>query len=232
MRVSNYLKESSHPFYGSIISLVMLSLYEILIIWTPSSGYTVRNGPDVWFREVLLLLGVSSHQLSFALITLSLVAIVYFYDKKIVLKNRIFVGIIVESIFLALVSGALIHWVISGLLMMSNSITGSVIGDLGLSIGAGLFEELFFRVFLTTVLIWGALGIFKKKVPAIICAVLIASFIFSAVHYVGFGSDEFEGYSFLFRFFAGIWFTTIYSVRGFAVVSLTHAFYDIFVLVI
>ncbi len=232
MQVTRYLKESSHPHYGSIVSLAMLALYEILIISTPSNGYIIRNGPDAWFRNIFSILGISSHQMSFVLITLSLISIIYFYDSKVAIKGKIFLAIIAESIILAMISGALINWVIAGLLMMSNSITGSVFGDLGLSIGAGLFEELFFRVFLTTLLIWLGRSIFKKKLFAITFAVITASFLFSLAHYVGSGSDNLETYSFLFRFFAGIWFTSIYSTRGFAVVALTHAFYDIFVLVI
>ena len=230
--MTHYFKRSSHPFYGSIVALIMLSLYEVFIIWNPSSGGVIRNAPDVWLREVLFLAGVSPQQMSFVLILFSFIAIIYFYNSIATFEKHIFVGIIAESIVLAVVSGALIQWVMASLLLISNSITGSITGDLGLSIGAGLFEELFFRVFLTTLLIWVGIKLLRRKILAVILAVLIASFLFSTVHYFGLGSDNFELYSFIFRFLAGIWFTTIYAVRGFAVVSLTHAFYDIFVLVI
>ena len=62
-------------------------------------------------------------------------------------------------------------------------------------------------------------------------AVLLSSFVFSAVHHVGSLGEAFTVSAFTFRFFAGVLFALIYQLRGLAVVVYTHAIYDIIVLV-
>jgi hypothetical protein len=56
--------------------------------------------------------------------------------------------------------------------------------------------------------------------------------VFSLVHYLPPYGDPFAFGSFTFRLLAGIIFATLYKLRGFAVAVYTHAFYDIFVLVV
>ena len=105
------------------------------------------------------------------------------------------------------------------------------IQNLALSIGAGLFEEIIFRVILLNLLFWLLLPLFKKKLVATVVSVLLASFLFSLSHYVGSMADTWQLYSFIFRWGAGLLFTVIYFVRGFAITAYTHALYDIWVLV-
>jgi len=227
---SQYFKTSSHRFYGAVVAFVMLLSYEVLIIWENTSGSVIRNAPEAWLRNALNFAGVSHYYVSFLMVTVSIILIPLFYRSEITVNKRIFLYIIGESIFLGVISGFVIQFVITNLFFLTGSVTGSIVRDIGLAVGAGLFEELFFRVILTTLIIKSASLIIPKKWLAIFTAVLISSFLFSLAHYVGNLSDSFEIYSFLFRFFAGLWFTTLYSIRGFAVVCLTHAFYDIFVL--
>ena len=136
---------------------------------------------------------------------------------------------VVESIIWGLVSGVLIQGILRNLPLYTGTMTGSLLSDIGLSIGAGLYEELMFRVLLTTFLMWLFSRTLKNKVVVVILSVLVASFLFSLSHYIGSAADAFRIYSFTFRFLAGLWFTALYAGRGFAVVCMTHAFYDIFV---
>ncbi len=201
-------------------------------MWGTSSGSMIRNAPEAWVRNSLNFLGISHYTISFLMLGVAIVAVPLFYDSSVVLKKRIVVLMIVESVVWGVISGLLIQFVMSKLLFMTGSITGSLIGDLGLAIGAGLFEELLFRVVLTTLLIRLALQFIKVRWVSILFAIIVASFLFSTAHYVGSVADTFELYSFLFRFFAGIWFTTLYSTRGFAIVCMAHAFYDILIIVL
>jgi len=229
---SSYLKASSHRFYGAVTALFMLLLYEILIIWGNTADTIIRNAPEAWLRTFLNLLGISHYYISFTMLTVALVAVPLFYSKEVQIRKAVFIGIILESVFWGLVSGLLINLVIARLFMAAGSMTGSLLGDLGLAIGAGLFEELLFRVILTSALISICLKVIRIKWLSMIVAVLVASLLFSAAHYIGSAGDTFQLYSFLFRFLAGLWFTTLYSIRGFAVVCLTHAFYDIFIILL
>lgn len=226
---SNYLKTSSHKFYGAVVAVVMLLLYEIFVMWGSTSNMMIRNAPEAWLRNMLNFVGISHYYISFIMMTAAIIAVPVFYRQGLVVQKKIFLGIILESLFWGAVSGMLINLVIAKLFMVTGTMSGSIIGDLGLAIGAGLFEELFFRVILTSALIWTCAKLIRVKWLSVMVAVIVASLLFSLAHYVGSVGDHFELYSFLFRFLAGLWFTTLYSVRGFAVVCLTHAFYDIFI---
>ena len=77
-----------------------------------------------------------------------------------------------------------------------------------LSLGAGLYEELFFRVLLVTGIAAGArivLGL-GRAASGIIAAV-VGAFIFSAFHYIGPYGDQLELQSFVFRMLSGLAFS-------------------------
>ncbi len=227
----NYFRQSSHRFYGAVVALFMLLLYETLVIWGElPSGAMVRNAPEVWLRSILYFIGLPHYYISLALLAGALIAISVFYQSGVIVRKSIFFWMILESIFWGLVSGFIIQFFMINLPFFSGVFSNSILANLGLAIGAGLFEELLFRVVLTTFLIYLFRRIFDHPLISIVIAVLVASFLFSLVHYLGNMADQFTLYSFMFRFFAGIWFTTLYTVRGFAITCMTHAFYDIFVI--
>ena len=104
-----------------------------------------------------------------------------------------------------------------------------------LSLGAGLYEEIAFRV--------GLYGLGRKVLLAMMPEALpgqrllaslgwavLSAAVFSGWHYVGQFGDPFELRSFLFRWVCGLVFTLIYVFRGFAPVVWTHALYDIWVM--
>jgi len=101
-------------------------------------------------------------------------------------------------------------------------------------IGAGIYEELVFRLILISVLmmiIQDALGVNHKS--ALILSVLISAALFSAHHHIFFIAGEFTRRSafnwsaFTFRTLAGIYFAMLFAARGFGMTAGTHAFYDI-----
>jgi membrane protease YdiL (CAAX protease family) len=63
-------------------------------------------------------------------------------------------------------------------------------------------------------------------------AFLLSSVAFSLVHYLPPAGDPWSFGSFTFRSLAGLAFATLFKLRGFAVAVYTHAFYDVFVLVL
>jgi hypothetical protein len=65
--------------------------------------------------------------------------------------------------------------------------------------------------------------------PACLWSVLLTSLLFSAAHYIGPLGDAFELYSFAFRALAGIFFATLFVVRGFGIAAGAHAAYDMLV---
>jgi hypothetical protein len=100
-----------------------------------------------------------------------------------------------------------------------------------LSLGAGLYEELFFRVLLVSTIAAGArvlLGA-NGRVAGIL-ATVVGAVVFSAFHYIGPYGDPFQVQSFAFRTISGVAFSALYLVRGFGITAWTHALYDAFLL--
>ena len=104
-----------------------------------------------------------------------------------------------------------------------------------MSLGAGFYEELVFRVGFYGLGATLLLFLFNvtSKVTRLFYrlgwAILVAC-IFSGWHYVGDLGDAFDLTTFLFRGVCGLVFTGIYHFRGFAPAVWTHALYDIWVL--
>jgi hypothetical protein len=101
--------------------------------------------------------------------------------------------------------------------------------QLMVSLGAGLYEELVFRVLLVSGLAALGMKVFgMRPVPAGIMAALLGALIFSAFHYIGPYGDPFQVGSFTFRAIAGLLFSTLYLTRGFGITAWSHALYDVF----
>jgi membrane protease YdiL (CAAX protease family) len=95
--------------------------------------------------------------------------------------------------------------------------------------GAGLYEEVLFRLLLLPVAVWafGRLGC--GPVAAGFWALVLSSTLFSAAHYVGPLGDTFSTYSFVFRAVAGVFFALLFLTRGFGIAAGTHFLYDLLV---
>jgi len=109
--------------------------------------------------------------------------------------------------------------------ILTNIVTG---------IGAGIYEELVFRLILICILmllLQDALRL--NHMNSIVLSVLISAALFSAHHHIDFFSgqpnatDPFNWTRFAFRTIAGIYFAVLFAIRGFGITAGTHAFYNI-----
>jgi len=99
------------------------------------------------------------------------------------------------------------------------------------SLGAGVYEELVFRVILVSGLLLVARKLFGwGNVTSTTFAVITGALVFSAFHYIGPYGDPLEMPSFVFRTVAGLAFSGLYVTRGFGITAWTHALYDVFLL--
>lgn len=97
-----------------------------------------------------------------------------------------------------------------------------------LSLGAGIYEELIFRLAGFTLLSILLVDILRIRKPwAILLMVAVSSFLFSAYHYLG--PEPFAWRTFAFRAAAGIYFGLVFFTRGFGVTAGTHVAYDLLV---
>ena len=231
--MSNYWRYSRSVYYSAVAALPLLVIYEILIVLSQSRYWGIRNAADVWIRTFLMAFDLQAQHLTFVLIgiSLALIPIAKSRARGIKLKANYFALMFAECLAFSLLLGVLLQSILRLGGLSSGGPGSGLMQNLALSVGAGLFEEIIFRVLLLNLLFLLLSPLFKKKVVSAVVAVLLASFLFSLSHYVGTMADTWQLYSFIFRWSAGLLFTVLYFVRGFAITSYTHALYDIWVLV-
>lgn len=99
-----------------------------------------------------------------------------------------------------------------------------------ISVGAGLYEEMLFRLVALAVLhfvLVDIIGLTHRWGYAI--GILISALGFAFYHTPTLPA---EWAYFVFTLIAGVYFGTVYVMRGFGVVVMTHAIYDVLVLVV
>lgn len=234
--IKRYFSTTHSLLYSYLISLPLLLLYEVLIfISQPDSEQIVRISVDIWIKTLFAYFSQDVLSITLILVALTGIYILYRERKKLAsLKFSYFMTMLVEASVYAFLLAVLITITVSNLLQMaqvSPSESLSLLQQMALSLGAGLYEELFFRVILVSALLWLFKHFFSKKNIAYILAILLAALIFSLVHYVGSMGDPFTLGSFLFRFLFGLALNAIYVWRGFGMAAWTHALYDLMVIV-
>lgn len=234
--VSHYFSSTHSLLYSYLISLPLLLMYEVLIFLAqPDTAQVVRISVDVWIKTLFSYVG--PNVLSITLIFVALLGIVILYrerDRLSSLKLSYFMTMLVEASIYAFVLALLISTAITGLLQMVQTSpieSLSILQQLALSLGAGLYEELFFRVILVSGLLLLLKQFLTKKYAAYALAMVLAALIFSSVHYIGSLGDTFTMGSFLFRFLFGLALNAIYIWRGFGMAAWTHAIYDLMVII-
>ena len=231
--MSNYWRYSRSAYYSAVAALPLLVIYEILIVLSQSRYWGIRNAADVWIRTFLMAFDLQAQHITFVLIgiSLALIPIAKSRARGIKLKANYFALMFAECLAFSLVLGVVLQSILRLGGLSSGGPGSGLMQNLALSVGAGLFEEIIFRVILLNLLFLLLSPLLKKKIVAAVFSVLLASFLFSLSHYVGTMADTWQLYSFMFRWAAGLLFTVLYFVRGFAITAYTHALYDIWVLV-
>jgi hypothetical protein len=238
--MTTYLRLSRSLTHSAAAVLPLLLLYE-LGAWhlAREGGSGLRNGADVLLRTLLAAGGLEG-TLAFtgALLVLGVgIVVVERRRKRVPLRLPVLGGMVLESSVYALLLGVVVGTATAYLLggvgvRLAADGAGPAALPLAdavvLSLGAGVYEELVFRVLLVGGLFALLRGSGLERRPAGVAAALLAALAFSAFHYVGPYGDPWEIPSFTFRFLAGLTFSAIYLLRGFGIAVWTHALYDVF----
>jgi len=236
----SYWQASRAPRYSLLFALPLLVLYESLAALLAPERGGVRNGADVLIKGLVAMVAGPYAVLAVGLLLIggSLWLVVRDLRRHHGgLRARVFGGMVVESVVLALVFGVVVGVVTAQLLGSLAAVQGGVsLGwwtQLTVSLGAGLYEELLFRVLLVSLFAWGGRRVLGwRPAAASTVAVLLSALVFSAFHYIGPYGDRLELSSFAFRAVAGLFFSALYVLRGFGITAWTHALYDVFLLVL
>lgn len=233
-----YLRLTRSNTYSLLFAVPLLLMYEVGAAWLAAGDdRALRNGADVLLRGLLALGGVTG-TMAFTAVLLGAAAFLIAAEqrrRRVRVRVAPFVGMLLESclyaVALGVVVGGMTQWLIGGFVRLaadpSPVASLSLPEAIVLSLGAGIYEELVFRV----LLVGGLLGIFissglpRNRAGAF--AALLAAMVFSAFHYIGPYGDPWAVPSFLFRFLAGLAFSLLFLVRGFGIAAWTHALYDV-----
>ena len=233
-----YFRYTRAPWYSFLFVLPLLVLYQVTsLLANLGERRAVINGADALVQNFLNGMGLHGWLASWLVLAGVAGVLAYRADpahRKGRIRGQYFGLLLAESALYALLFGTVVAVLTSlvlpggGFLQMG---AGGHFGQtLAVSLGAGLYEELVFRLFLTGGLIWLFRRFRWTEGVSAAVAVLISSFLFSLFHYVGPSGEVFQLASFNFRFVAGVVLAGLFFLRGFAVAAWTHALYDVFLL--
>ncbi len=234
---SGYWSVSAEPLTSLVFIAPLLVLYEVGVLLVGAEA--ARNGADVWLRQFLAWAGFGQYFLLPVLTVAILLGWHHTTGRPWRVPRGIYWGMTVEcgllAVCLLLIShlqGALLAAMLPGTVApsvgasWSLSVTAGTVNLLVAFIGAGIYEELLFRLILLSLIAATVYRLGAARQTSWLVAVVISSVLFSAAHYI---SEDFALSSFLFRFSAGAFFSLLYVYRGFGITAGTHAAYDILV---
>jgi membrane protease YdiL (CAAX protease family) len=238
MSPRGYWQAAREARYSLLFALPLLLLYEGFAFALTHSAYAgVRNGADVLLKTLFVAVGGGRGLAVFSFLLLGIGGWFVLRDRRRhpgPLERRYFGFMLGESALYALVFGGVASTLTALLLSpVLSAVQGSGVARLALpaqlvlSLGAGLYEELLFRVLLVSGLLAVGRRLGWKRPHAVAAAVVLSAVIFSAFHYIGPLGDTFALGSFTFRAIAGLMFSGLYVARGFGITAWTHALYDI-----
>jgi hypothetical protein len=239
MSLQEYLAASRQSRYSVTFALPLLLLYEGLTALLPPAQLAgVRNGADVLLKTVFVALGGRNGVTAFGVLLLAGGAWAILRDRRRhpgPLQPAVIAAMLAESVVYAAAFGFVVAMltaaVLSGVgLAAVQALEGTtlpVASQLVVSLGAGIYEELLFRVLLVSGLV--ALGTFVGlgRQATLVAAIVFSAVIFSGFHYIGPLGDRLTLASFTFRAVAGLVLSGLFAARGFGITAWTHALYDV-----
>lgn len=239
MTPRRYFALSRELRYSILFAVPLLLLYEGLSAALSGSAYSgIRNGADVLLKTMFVSLGGRTGLTVFGVLLLGAAAVVVWRDQRRRggrLSGGVFGLMLLESVVYAAVLGQVVAqlttWLLSGRLAIAFQQGGVATLPLGtqlvVSLGAGIYEELVFRVLLVSGVAALGTALGWRKPVALGVGIVASALIFSAFHYVGPIGDTLTLPSFTFRAVAGLLLSGLYVARGFGITAWTHALYDV-----
>lgn len=240
----SYWSDSRQPLASLAFVAPLLVMYELGVLALGDSA--LRNGADVWLRQLLEWIGLGHYFLLPALTVGLLIGWHYTTRQPWRVSRTVLAGMAAESALLAVSLRLLLEFqaaLVAALGVRPSAaetaaplldLTGGLTGIVGF-LGAGVYEELMFRLLplVPTALLIRRLGAERRW--SLILAIIATSLTFAVAHYIGPYGEAVEWldgrfwFSFVFRLLAGVFFGLLFVYRGFGIAAGTHAGYDILV---
>lgn len=236
---TDYLKATLHPWPCLLFLMPLLLVYEGGVFWMSGTETQVlRNGADAWLRRGVQEIGFRQVMAAPILLIgfLTLWAFFRRADKPASPVGTCF-GMLFESLLYAAVLWGIstrFDRILDGLgIPVANVGTDGLpmerISRIIMFTGAGIYEEVLFRLILMGGLAFVLKLSFFTTVIAKPLALVASSALFALAHHIGPNGETYNEFSFLFRLVAGLFFGLLYWFRGFGIAVGAHAAYDVMV---
>jgi hypothetical protein len=225
---TGYFAWSRDPAVSLFAVLPLWLLYEGLrLLLTPTEG----NGAEVILFRAFAAMG------SYGVLVprIGLAVLVVLAMRSVLVRHIPWARVLIVVALEGMVYGLLLGPVASALAtpaarLCLGPIDPGLLQNMVASLGAGIFEELVFRLGLMSALAWLALratrtfGLPRWFAGAV--AVVVSAVTFSWFHHLC--GEPFDRPVFLFRVMAGAILGVLFWVRGYGVCVYTHAMFDIY----
>lgn len=234
--MSTRVDSSRNLLSNLILIFPLLVIYQLGVLFT----YPLLNGVDFVSALLFESLGLTRPQyvLFVGIVFAAFGLAIFFLKRHQQFHPKVVLPILLESSIYALSMGSLIYLVMTKLLGINAHLAAgleaqSLVSRFVMSLGAGVYEEIVFRLGL----LGGLAAAFQRvltwrRFVAVTAAFVISSLAFSAVHHLPPLGDPLSLDVFVFRALAGVFFGLLFWFRGLAVAVYTHAFYDLYVLLL
>lgn len=221
-----YVEDARRPLHSLVFLLPLILAYEVAaILIDPSEDRVIAHHMMKMFFS---LFGATGIFLPGVLIILILVATHLVSREAWQVRGSTLLGMCGESLL----------WTIP-LFALNRSIRYTALGastksdwfeNVVISTGAGVYEELIFRLILVTALVILLEDVLKFKRPQVlIIAVVVSAVLFAAHHHEPLGREPYDFERFMFRSLAGTYLGAIFLFRGYGITAGCHALYNVIV---
>ncbi len=203
--------------------------YEVGVMFSPTV-----NGVDFVTRWVFAAVGYDRDRylLVHLILAVGFLALLIYLRAKRGFTLRVLPPVFIESIIYALTLGTVIVFVMDRVLGLGVSELGGRGQAIVMSLGAGVHEEMVFRLGLMGGGIAALTLVRFDRGPAVLVALAVSAALFSAAHHAGPLGEPFETSVFVYRLLAGVAFGLIFYFRSLAHAVYAHFLYDVYVMVL
>jgi len=248
----SYWQEARRPLVALLFLLPLLAWYEIGVMSLGAETPAARNGADCWMRSWLMYMGLAHHWVLPVLVVGALLSWHLSRSDRWRCSLETLGGMFAESLLFAvllILLGQILSISFRSYGLETASIPALATGGVGQRavsfIGAGIYEEVLFRLAAIPVGFYLFRAMLIPRAPSAILSVCVTSTLFALAHYLGsdtgfapstivdaawsVADDPAAWYGFTFRLTAGLCFSALFLLRGFGITVGAHAIYDIFV---
>ncbi|MCS6975410.1 MAG: CPBP family intramembrane metalloprotease [Gemmatales bacterium] len=241
---TNYFQATRHPYACLLFLLPLLAIYEGGVIYVGGDNPAFRTGADTWMRWAFQTFGLPALHWPPILITGLFAFWTWLHwETRPQDLPGVLLGMTVESVGYALILWALgrIHEpILEGLgialaqavplqTLLQSSAAPDRVSQAISFLGAGIYEEMLFRLFLYSGLFYVIQHSVPSRLTSGVVAGVLSALAFSAAHHLGPSGEPLDQRVFLFRTLAGLFFVLLYQLRGFGIAVGAHACYDVMV---